>query len=66
MTETKPQDRGGEQWMDFDTLQVPHDLGTVEYTPTQEMYGRTRVFLEVTGEKQTGDTVVVGKASMLG
>lgn len=46
-TELKPQDRGGEQWMDFNTLQVPHDLGTIEYTPTQEMYDR---YVKVIGD----------------
>ncbi len=46
-TEMKPQERGGEQWMDFDTLQVPHDLGSVEYTPTQEMYER---YVKVIGD----------------
>jgi acyl dehydratase len=38
--EITPQDRGGEQWLDFDTLVVPYDLGKIEFLPPQEMFDR--------------------------
>ncbi len=32
----------GQTWFDFETLEVPHDLGVIEITPSDEMWTRYR------------------------
>src|SRR5262245_21366219 len=58
----KPQDRGGEQWMDFEALTVPYDLGMIEFTPPQEMFDR---YAKVIGDEDAAFITHAFRASTM-
>jgi hypothetical protein len=42
----KVADKEGPKWFDFDSVEVPYDLGTAEYMPSEEMWNRYRTLME--------------------